>query len=166
MADYLTNTADLTAVADSIRAKTGGTSQLEWPDEYVTEIGQLEKPKTETILWTNQNPDTATSGENINSLTRAVLEEYDEIMIVYKNDIAQSSDCALAKTSITRFLATGTSSYSAGICIAALSDGIWGRAIRYVLSADIVNITTASQMGVSSVNPEKTIPLKIIGVKI
>lgn len=42
MAEYLTNTADLTAVADAIRAKTGSAEQLVYPDGFVSAINAIE----------------------------------------------------------------------------------------------------------------------------
>lgn len=41
MADYLTNTTDLTKVANAIRTQTGKSSSLTYPDEFATEIGTL-----------------------------------------------------------------------------------------------------------------------------
>jgi len=42
MADYLTNTTELTAVADAIRAKGGTTASLVYPDGFVSAIGDIE----------------------------------------------------------------------------------------------------------------------------
>lgn len=42
MAEYLTNTADLTAIADAIRAKSGATAQLVYPDGFVSAINAIE----------------------------------------------------------------------------------------------------------------------------
>lgn len=42
MAEYLTNTADLTAVADAIRAKGGTSDPLIYPDGFVTAIGNIQ----------------------------------------------------------------------------------------------------------------------------
>ena len=38
MAEYLTNTTDLTLVADAIRTKGGTTELLTYPEEFVTAI--------------------------------------------------------------------------------------------------------------------------------
>ena len=40
--EYLTNTADLTAVADAIRAKGGTSDPLVYPDGFVTAIGNIQ----------------------------------------------------------------------------------------------------------------------------
>ena len=42
MADYLVTDAELTSVADAIREKGGTSSQLEWPDEYIEAIGDIQ----------------------------------------------------------------------------------------------------------------------------
>ena len=54
MAEYLTNTTDLTAVANAIRAKGGTTAPLVYPDGFVTAIQSIDttgglKPATLTI---------------------------------------------------------------------------------------------------------------------
>lgn len=41
MAEYVVSDTNLTAVANAIRAKTGGSAQLEFPDEFVSEIGSI-----------------------------------------------------------------------------------------------------------------------------
>ena len=58
MADYLTNTTDLTAVADAIRSKGGTSAALEWPQGYVDAIGAISgggggTEKTITVTLTN-----------------------------------------------------------------------------------------------------------------
>ena len=54
MAEYLTNTTDLTAVADAIRTKGGTSAPLVYPDGFVTAIQSIDttgglKPATVTI---------------------------------------------------------------------------------------------------------------------
>lgn len=41
MANYLTTDTELTSVANAIRAKSGGSSPLEFPDGFVSEIGAI-----------------------------------------------------------------------------------------------------------------------------
>lgn len=41
MSEYLVTSEDLTAVADAIRAKSGGSESLEFPDGFVSEIGSI-----------------------------------------------------------------------------------------------------------------------------
>lgn len=42
MATYLTNTEELTLIADAIREKTGGEDPMVYPEGFVSEIGTLE----------------------------------------------------------------------------------------------------------------------------
>ena len=51
---YLTTGADLSSIANAIRTKTGGSAQLLYPDDFITEIGTLSKP-TGNINITNTN---------------------------------------------------------------------------------------------------------------
>lgn len=46
MAEYLTNTADLTSVADAIRAKSGQTGQLVYPDGFASAVAGIKKAPT------------------------------------------------------------------------------------------------------------------------
>ena len=58
MAEYLTNTADLTEVADAIRAKGGTSAPLVYPSGFVSAIQSIDttggtKPATLTITSSN-----------------------------------------------------------------------------------------------------------------
>ena len=59
MAEYLTNTTDLTLVADAIRTKGGTTELLTYPDEFVTAIHAIQTgPELQIIV-------TVTSGATV-----------------------------------------------------------------------------------------------------
>jgi hypothetical protein len=51
MAEYLTNTADLTAVADAIRAKGGTAAQLVYPAGFVSAIQAIQAGAVEALEW-------------------------------------------------------------------------------------------------------------------
>lgn len=51
MAEYLTNTADLTAVADAIRAKGGTSKQLVYPSGFVSAIQAIKTDAVESLEW-------------------------------------------------------------------------------------------------------------------
>lgn len=51
MAEYLTNTADLTAVADAIRAKGGTAAQLVYPSGFVSAIQAIKTDAVEALEW-------------------------------------------------------------------------------------------------------------------
>ena len=52
MAEYLTNTADLTAVADAIRAKGGTAAQLVYPSGFVSAIQTIQTGVTPQLIVT------------------------------------------------------------------------------------------------------------------
>ena len=52
MAEYLTNTADLTAVADAIRAKGGTAAQLVYPSGFVSDIQAIQTGVTPQLIVT------------------------------------------------------------------------------------------------------------------
>lgn len=51
MAEYLTNTADLTAVANAIRAKGGTAAQLVYPSGFVAAIQTIKTNAVEALEW-------------------------------------------------------------------------------------------------------------------
>lgn len=54
MAEYLTNTADLTAVADAIRAKSGTSAQLVYPTGFVSAIQTIQTGVTPQLIVTTR----------------------------------------------------------------------------------------------------------------
>lgn len=75
MAEYLTNTTDLTTVANAIRAKGDTTEQLIYPDGFVSAIQSIQtgpKPEqTKTVNITSNGTQTVTpdSGYVLSSVT-------------------------------------------------------------------------------------------------
>lgn len=61
MAEYLTNTADLTAVADAIRVKGGTAAQLVYPDGFVTAIQAIQTGAPLQIVVTTSAGATVTA---------------------------------------------------------------------------------------------------------
>lgn len=51
MAEYLTTTADLTAVADAIRTKGGTAKQLVYPSGFVSAIQAIKTDAVESLEW-------------------------------------------------------------------------------------------------------------------
>ena len=64
MAEYLTNTADLTSVADAIRAKGGTSAQLAFPDGFVSAVQAIKgAPDLQIVVTTSAGATvTATKG--------------------------------------------------------------------------------------------------------
>ena len=61
MAEYLTNTADLTAVADAIRAKGGTAAQLVYPSGFVSAIQAIQTGVTPQLIVTTSAGATVTA---------------------------------------------------------------------------------------------------------
>ena len=61
MAEYLTNTADLTAVADAIRAKGGTSAQLVYPSGFVSAIQAIQTGVTPQLIVTTSAGATVTA---------------------------------------------------------------------------------------------------------
>lgn len=71
MAEYLTNTADLTSVADAIRAKGGTSAQLAFPDGFVSAVQAIKgAPDLQIVITTSAGATvTATKGSKTASGT-------------------------------------------------------------------------------------------------
>lgn len=71
MAEYLTNTADLTSVADAIRAKGGTSAQLAFPDGFVSAVQAIKgAPDLQIVITTSAGATvTATKGNKTVSRT-------------------------------------------------------------------------------------------------
>lgn len=168
MADYLTNTTDLTAVADSIRAKTGGTNQLEWPDEYVSEIGTLSKGRTEVLLWENPSPSSQSQGWTLTELTAEVLRNYDEIAIEYKDNVGDAAATTKIYKKIAVFvpeIPTGSvGAFLLGAPPNSTAGGMYGRNVLFSSTNRCVVIGRATALGSGGSTPDVAIPLKIYGV--
>lgn len=61
IAEYLTNTADLTAVADAIRSKGGTSAQLVYPTGFVSAIQAIETGITPQLIVTTSAGATVTA---------------------------------------------------------------------------------------------------------
>ena len=83
MAEYLTNTTDLTLVADAIRIKGGTTELLVYPDEFVTAIQAIQTGTELQIIVTVTSGATVTatkgslsvSGTSVNGTCTLVVPE-------------------------------------------------------------------------------------------
>ena len=86
MAEYLTNTTDLTLVADAIRTKGGTTELLTYPDEFVTAIHAIQTGTELQIIVTVESGATVTatkgslsvSGTSVNGTCTLTVPEAGE----------------------------------------------------------------------------------------
>ena len=83
MAEYLTNTTDLTSVANAIRTKGGTTELLTYPDEFVTAIQAIQTGTELQIIVTVTSGATVTatkgslsvSGTSVNGTCTLIVPE-------------------------------------------------------------------------------------------
>ncbi len=85
MANLITTDTELTSVASAIRAKTGGTAQLEYPAEFISEIGGLMPAADSAENQTFGNPG-------------AGAPDPDTVMTVTVGQLDDIADAILAKT--------------------------------------------------------------------
>ena len=86
MAEYLTNTNDLTLVANANRTKSGTTELLAYPDEFVTAIQAIQTGTALKIIVTIKNKTTVTatkgslsvSGTSVNGTCTLTVPEASE----------------------------------------------------------------------------------------
>lgn len=75
MADYLTNTTDLTKVANAIRTKGGITEPLTYPDEFVTAIEDISGGGGSSFLISMTYDGSSISNVSYNGATATEIAE-------------------------------------------------------------------------------------------
>ena len=79
MTEYLTNTADLTSVADAIRAKSGQTGQLIYPDGFASAVAGIKKAPTTPYMEAEYVAVEDTEGNTNHYINRAKLYNHKAI---------------------------------------------------------------------------------------
>lgn len=79
MAEYLTNTAELTSVADAIRAKSGQTGQLIYPDGFVSAVAGIKKAPTTPYMEAEYEQEQMTEYESASFIKKAKLYNHTRI---------------------------------------------------------------------------------------
>ena len=79
MAEYLTNTTDLTSVADAIRAKSGQTGQLIYPDGFASAVAGIKKAPTTPYMEAEYIVEEDTEGNTNHYIDRAKLYNHKAI---------------------------------------------------------------------------------------
>lgn len=79
MTEYLTNTADLTSVADAIRAKSGQTGQLIYPDGFASAVAGIKKAPTTPYMEAEYVAVEDGGGGTIHYIKRAKLYNHTAI---------------------------------------------------------------------------------------
>lgn len=100
MSNYIVDGTDLTSVADAIRAKSGGSGQLAFPADFVSEIGNIPSGGNSplTVLSTiNISENVRSVGITVNSSWLA----YDFLLIKYDIALTASDWLYASKTDLS-----------------------------------------------------------------
>ena len=137
MAEYLTNTTDLTLVADAIRTKGGTTELLIYPDEFVTAIQDIQTgiaPQLvvtvsagATVTATNGSKTITGASDNTGVCTLAVPEIGTwSVSAILGGQTSNTKTVSITDTymvSLTFFSATITVTVDSGASVALQKDG-------------------------------------------
>ena len=137
MAEYLTNTTDLTLVADAIRTKGGTTELLTYPDEFVTAIHAIQTgiaPQLvvtvsagATVTATNGSKTITGTSDNTGVCTLAVPEVGTwSVSATLNGQTSNTKTVSITDTymvALTFFSATITVTVDSGASVALQKDG-------------------------------------------
>ena len=138
MAEYLTNTTDLTLVADAIRTKGGTTELLTYPDEFVTAIQAIQTgivPQLivtvsagATVTATNGSKTVTGTSDNTGVCTLAVTEIGTwSVSATLNGQTSNTKTVSITDTymvSLTFFSADITVTVDSGASVALQKDGV------------------------------------------
>ena len=136
MAEYLTNTTDLTLVADAIRTKGGTTELLAYPDEFVIAIQAIQTGPELQIIVTVESDATVTatkgslsvSGTSVNGTCTLTVPEAGtwSVSATLGGQTSDTKTVSITDTymvSLTFFSATITVTVDSGASVALQKDG-------------------------------------------
>ena len=136
MAEYLTNTTDLTLVADAIRTKGGTTELLTYPDEFVTAIQAIQTGTELQIIVDVTSGATVTatkgslsvSGTSVNGTCTLAVPELGtwSVSATLGGQTSDTKTVSITDTymvSLTFFSATITVTVDSGASVALQKDG-------------------------------------------
>ena len=136
MAEYLTNTTDLTSVANAIRTKGGTTELLTYPDEFVTAIQAIQTGTELQIIVTVTSGATVTatngslsvSGTSVNGTCTLTVPEIGtwSVSAMLNGQTSDTKTVSITDTymvSLSFFSATITVTVDSGASVALQKDG-------------------------------------------
>ena len=136
MAEYLTNTTDLTSVANAIRTKGGTTELLTYPDEFVTAIHAIQTGTELQIIVTVTSGATVTatngslsvSGTSVNGTCTLTVPEIGtwSVSATLNGQTSDTKTVSITDTymvSLSFFSATITVTVDSGASVALQKDG-------------------------------------------
>lgn len=124
MAEYLTNTADLTAVADAIRAKGGTAAQLVYPDGFVSAIQAIQTGAPLQIVVTTSAGATVTATKGSKTVS-GTADASGSCTLTVDEAGTWSVVVTLGATTKQQDVVVGTSSVVIEFISAVLNDNDW-----------------------------------------
>ena len=115
MAEYLTNTTDLTKVASAIRAKSGQTGQLIYPDGFASAVAGIKKAPTTPYMEAEYEQELMTEYESASYIKKAKLYNHTRIAayeLAYQH-LLQELDMSDPSNNITTI---DTSAFAGSMC--------------------------------------------------
>ena len=115
MAEYLTNTTDLTKVASAIRAKSGQTGQLIYPDGFASAVAGIKKAPTTPYMEAEYEQEPMTAYESASYIKKAKLYNHTRIAayeLAYQH-LLQELDTSDPSNNITTI---DTSAFAGSMC--------------------------------------------------
>ena len=161
MAEYLTNTADLTSVADAIRAKGGTSAQLAFPDGFVSAVQAIKgAPDLQIVVTTSAGATvTATKGSKTASGT---ADASGNCTLIVDEVGTWTVTAATASTTKTADVVVGTANVDLAMIDPVFGNNSWAAIIKACQEKQVPNTWNVGDSCNMTIN-NKTYAIDIIG---
>lgn len=161
MAEYLTNTADLTSVADAIRAKGGTSAQLAFPDGFVSAVQAIKgAPDLQIVITTSAGATvTATKGSKTVSGT---ADASGNCTLIVDEVGTWTVTAATAGTTETADVVVGVNNVDLSIVDPVFGNNSWAAIIKACREKQVPNTWNVGDRCNMTIN-NKTYAIDIIG---
>lgn len=138
MAEYLTNTADLTAVADAIRAKGGTTAQLVYPDGFVSAIQAIQTGDPLQIVVTTSAGATVTATKGSKTVS-GTADASGNCTLIVDEVGTWTVTAATASTTKTADVVVGTANVDLAMIDPVFRNNSWAAIIKACQEKQVPN---------------------------
>lgn len=161
MAEYLTNTADLTAVADAIRTKGSTSAQLAFPDGFVSAVQAIKgAPDLQIVVTTSAGATvTATKGSKTVSGT---ADASGNCTLIVDEVGTWTVTAATASTTKTADVVVGTANVDLAMIDPVFGNNSWAAIIKACQEKQVPNTWNVGDSCNMTIN-NKTYAIDIIG---
>lgn len=106
--EYLTNDIELTSVADAIRAKSGQTGQLIYPDGFASAVAGIKKAPTTPYMEAEYEQELVTEYESASYIKKqsSTTTQELQLMSLRINTYCKSLICQIHQTTLQRLMRT------------------------------------------------------------